>query len=226
MKEFHRRLAAIALRALEGYGFVLAGGYAISSHGIGSRPSVDVDLFTVSADPEQFEQAVEELRHALAKADLQVTENRVRPLFADLDVFDPHLNEHCNLQLGVNYREFPPHWIDIGPVLDVRDAVAAKMSALWSRGEARDFIDIAAVLDSGRFSADQVLRLADEQEGTPMDRTILAQQFMAAARWPEKEYGRYGVDPAARTRIITQFAAWASEMGATPTDRETGGFAP
>lgn len=140
MKDFHRRLAVVALRVLEPYGFVLAGGYAISAHGMGARPSMDVDLFTASTDPQRFNEAVARLRSALAGAGLVVTDNRMRPLFADLAVADPISGESSDLQLGMNYREYPPHVVEIGPVLDVRDAVAGKMSALWSRGEARDFI--------------------------------------------------------------------------------------
>ncbi len=212
MRDFHRRLAQVALGVLEEYGFVLAGGYAISAHGIGDRPSLDVDLFTSSADQDQFGQAADALRAAFTEAGLVVTDKRLGPLFVDVDVVDPRTGDRSDLQLGMNYREFPPYRIDIGPVLDVRDAVAAKMSALWSRGEARDFIDIAAVLDSGRFSADEVLALADEQETTPLDRRLLAQQFGAAARWPEVEYARYGVDAAGRDRIIARFAEWASDL--------------
>ena len=43
----HRELAEIALRAAGGgYGLALAGGYAVREHGMGDRPSGDVDLFT------------------------------------------------------------------------------------------------------------------------------------------------------------------------------------
>ncbi|GAA2596063.1 hypothetical protein GCM10010435_89010 [Winogradskya consettensis] len=43
----HRRLAAIALEAAGGeHGLALAGGYAVRMHGMGDRPSGDVDLFT------------------------------------------------------------------------------------------------------------------------------------------------------------------------------------
>ena len=43
----HRRLAEIALRAAgDDYGLALAGGYAVRAHGMGDRPSGDVDLFT------------------------------------------------------------------------------------------------------------------------------------------------------------------------------------
>ncbi len=212
MLAFHRRLAEISLPAVERFGFVLAGGYAISAHGIGDRPSMDVDLFTAVADASQFTRAVEVLEEALGAAGLEVTRTRVRPLFADLQVQDRLTGEASDLQLGMNYRAFPPHRVEFGPVLDVRDAVAGKMSALWSRGEARDFIDIDAVLDSGRFTREQVLELADAQEATPMDRRLLAGQMRAAARWAVTEYGRYGVDAARRDRIVTRFAEWADRI--------------
>lgn len=37
MRLFHDRLARIGLEAVEKYGFVLAGGYAISANGMGGR---------------------------------------------------------------------------------------------------------------------------------------------------------------------------------------------
>ncbi len=46
MEPRHERIARIALAAGGRYGLALAGGYAVSAHGMGSRPSGDVDLFT------------------------------------------------------------------------------------------------------------------------------------------------------------------------------------
>jgi hypothetical protein len=46
MERRHERIAKIALAAGAPYGLALAGGYAVSAHGIGNRPSGDVDLFT------------------------------------------------------------------------------------------------------------------------------------------------------------------------------------
>ncbi|MFC7024521.1 hypothetical protein ACFQHV_15360 [Promicromonospora thailandica] len=86
----------------------------------------------------------------------------------------------------MNYREFAPARFEIGPVLDVRDAVAGKMSALWSRGETRDFIDIDAVVVSGRFTRAEVL-------GT-------------------EAFDAYEVGPAWRREIIERFLAWADEI--------------
>jgi hypothetical protein len=48
LDELHRQVAAIALRAAAGHGFALGGGNALIQHGVISRPTQDVDLFTDS----------------------------------------------------------------------------------------------------------------------------------------------------------------------------------
>jgi hypothetical protein len=50
-------MARVALAALEPYGFVLAGGYAVALAGIGDRLSNDVDLFTNVYSRTQFDHA-------------------------------------------------------------------------------------------------------------------------------------------------------------------------
>jgi predicted nucleotidyltransferase component of viral defense system len=47
--------------------------------------------------------------------------------------------------------------MDIGPVLHVDDVVAGKMSALFTRAEPRDFLDVDAALLTGRYTRGQVL---------------------------------------------------------------------
>jgi hypothetical protein len=44
--EFKASVARVALRAASDHGFALAGGNALVAHGIISRPTHDVDLFT------------------------------------------------------------------------------------------------------------------------------------------------------------------------------------
>jgi hypothetical protein len=46
MEPRHEQIARIALAAGARYGLALAGGYAVSAHGMGDRPSGDIDLFT------------------------------------------------------------------------------------------------------------------------------------------------------------------------------------
>ncbi len=212
MLPFHRRLAEIGLTAIAEFGFVLAGGYAISANGMGDRPSEDIDMFTNRADPDAFASAVERLRGAYLASGLQVEDLRIRPTFADFHVTDPATGEASNVQLGLDFRAFPPATLDIGPVLDPRDAVGAKMSALWSRGEARDYIDIGTVVESGRFSRDDVLAIADQFEAEPLDRRTLAARFREAGRHGEAVFAQYGVNAARRAEILANFAEWADEI--------------
>jgi hypothetical protein len=45
--EFHRDVAAVALRAAGKHGFALGGGNALIAHGIISRPTEDVVMWAV-----------------------------------------------------------------------------------------------------------------------------------------------------------------------------------
>ena len=50
LNDLHRRVATIALRAANRYGFALGGGNALIAHGLIDRPTQDVDLFTNEED--------------------------------------------------------------------------------------------------------------------------------------------------------------------------------
>lgn len=212
MLPFHERLATVGLAAVGEYGFVLAGGYAILANGIGDRPSQDVDLFTNIPDPTQFSTAADALRNAFGADGLDVTDILDRPTFLNVRVADQVTGESSELQLGLDFRSFPPAQLSVGPVLDVRDAVAGKFSALWSRGEARDYIDIDAVVESGRFSRTQMLEIADTVEAQPMDRSVLAARFREANRHNDDLYRLYEVTPERREKIIARFADWADQI--------------
>ncbi|MYM20462.1 hypothetical protein GSY69_10925 [Brevibacterium sp. 5221] len=212
MRSFHERLTRLGLVAAAEHGFVLAGGYAISAHGIGNRLSADVDLFTNDADPQTFATAVNDMRQAFTDAGLTITDTTVSPLFVDINVSDPQTGESSDIQFGLNYRDFTPANLDVGPVLDLRDAVASKMSALWSRGEARDFIDIYNVIDSGAFTRTEVLEMADQQEAQPMDREMLAERFTSVARYATDDFAEYDVGPSQQRAVVEFFADWATAL--------------
>jgi hypothetical protein len=46
VSDLHRRVASVALAAAAEHGFALAGGNALLAHGVITRPTQDVDLFT------------------------------------------------------------------------------------------------------------------------------------------------------------------------------------
>lgn len=102
--------------------------------------------------------------------------------------------------------------LDFGPVLDPRDAVGAKVSALWSRSKARDDIDTDTMVDSGRFSRDDVLTFADQFEATALEWTPLGARLRDARGHNEAAFARYGVDAVRRATVLASFAEWADEI--------------
>ncbi|OJV25166.1 MAG: hypothetical protein BGO26_05315 [Actinobacteria bacterium 69-20] len=204
------RVASIALAAVEGDGFVLAGGYAIAVHGIGDRPSDDIDLFTNLIDPGHFAAATHKVTDALSAAGWVVEVARAAETFARLTASRDA--ETVTLDLGVDYRRFPPAVMTLGPVLSLEDAAGSKMSALYGRGEVRDYIDVYAVAQSGAFSPQQILALGDDREATPMDRAILSQRLLDATHLSDTAFAEYGVD-AEKAAVIRSFiASWGHAL--------------
>jgi len=210
---FDRRVAALAVAAVEPFGFVVAGGHAISLNGIGHRPSHDVDLFTNRHDDAAgFAAAKATLRRGLEAAGLVVTEHRNYDEFYDIGVTDPATSEAIGLQLASDYRAYPPVTLDIGPVLDVRDAIGSKVGALYGRRVARDFIDVYHALRESGYSKTQLLAFGDLHEAHPLDRRYLAQAMRAVASIPPDDFADYGVDEPERADIIATFLDWAEEI--------------
>ena len=70
VRELHREVAAIALRAAAPHGFALGGGNALMAHGIIDRPTQDVDL--VTDEEHGVEAAAEAVDTALRSAGFEV----------------------------------------------------------------------------------------------------------------------------------------------------------
>ncbi len=190
MDDAQREVAAIALAAAGEFGFVLAGGNAIAMHGIGERPSEDVDLFTNVAEPDNFRAAVDGVLAALDAAGWHTESRTGWVTFARITASKN--NATVSIDMGLDYRASPPATMTIGPVLALRDAAANKMSALYSRGLPRDFLDIDALIASRRFTPAELLGLADDVEASPMDRTLLADRFRLIERFPDSDFTAYG----------------------------------
>jgi hypothetical protein len=155
VSDLHRQVAAVALAAAAGYGFALGGGNALLAHGVISRPTQDVDLFT---DQEHGVQAAAgavtaALRRAGFGAELQDQAGGLTDLFPDIGevlaewIVTAPGGEQMVLQLAYFDRGRDPVVMDLGPVLDLEDAVGGKVCALASRVEPRDYADVAAALE-------------------------------------------------------------------------------
>jgi Nucleotidyl transferase AbiEii toxin, Type IV TA system len=181
MDPFHARLARVALAAAEPYGFALAGGYAVQAHGFLDRPSADVDIFTTSRAEGDFPVAVDAVLAAL-RSDGLTPETEIQPLR-----------------------------LSIGPVLHPDDAVANKICALFGRAEVRDYVDVDAVMSSGRYDEEELLSLA-EMHDPGFDRQWFAEALALVDRLPDARFQLYGLTPAEVIGLKKRLADWAARI--------------
>jgi hypothetical protein len=214
MDAFHERLARTGLAAIRRYGFALAGGYAVQAAGMLERQSEDVDLFTAWDRRDEFDTAVAAVIDAYRSDGLKVHIEHQFDTFTRLQVTDGrHLSK---VELGVDWRANDPILMAVGPVLHPDDAVANKMSALYGRAFARDFIDIDAALRSGRYTREAVLRLA-ERADAGFDRRVFADALGQASILDADDFAEYGIAGQQLDDLRARFAVWRRELlDATP----------
>lgn len=210
IQPLHRRVARIALEAARRYGVALAGGNALQAHGVIDRYTEDVDLFT---DQEaSFRDAAAAVETALRAAGF--TPQPLDSTAGLTDVWDgmgDGLAEWevtgdegtTTLQLAFFERLCEPVQVrDLGPVLSLEDVIAGKAAALAGRSMIRDYLDVAAILQT--YPVDEVITL-----GMRSDPGLEEADFAAAGRRLDQlddlAFARYGADAAWLRR---QFANW------------------
>jgi hypothetical protein len=215
MDSWHRRIAEIALAAAgENYGLALAGGYAVRAHGMGERPSGDVDLFTDWQRRADFPAVVGLVVDALAREGFDVTIDSQADTFARLLVTGVDDAQPQKVELAADWRAHPPVLMEIGPVLHPDDAVGNKTAALYGRAVARDFLDVYAILTSGRYSQEDLLVLAEAAD-SGFDRAMFAHALGAADQVSDQAFAAYGVDDAVIATMRDLFKRWRGELLAT-----------
>ena len=216
--EFHRDVAAIALRATGTHGFALGGGNALIAHGIVSRPTEDVDLFTneddgVKAAAGAVGDALREAGYGVERRDLAgglaYVFDGMGDGLAEWIVTAPD-GAQMMLQMAYFDRGRRPVTMDVGPVPDLpvlhlEDVIGSKVCALASRVEPRDYVDTAAAL--GRYTVRQLIALARR-----LDPGLTERDFADAGRqldrMPDQLFARYGLTPADVAELRERFAAW------------------
>jgi Nucleotidyl transferase AbiEii toxin, Type IV TA system len=219
VSKLHARVAAIALSAAARHGFALGGGNALLAHGIISRPTSDVDLFT---DREHgVEAAADAVQAALSTAGFDT--ERIDKAAGLADIFygmgeglaewtiTAPGGETMALQMAYFDRRHEPLIMEIGPVLDLEDLVSGKVCALASRAYERDYLDVAAML--GRYTPSQLIALARR-----LDPGLTGQDFADAGRrldrLSERRFTEYGLTPADVARLREKFATWPRDAEA------------
>jgi hypothetical protein len=211
MDPFHERLARIALDAAADYGFCLAGGYAVQAHGFVDRVSKDVDLFTTMAAAADFPAAQAAVAAALRAEGLDVAVEREGDTFARLAVRDPASGETSTLELGVDWRAYPPVQLAVGPVLHPVDAAANKLCALFGRAAVRDYIDVYGVLKDGRYTGPELLQMAAEHD-PGFDPAMFAEALRAVTRLPASAFEPYKLAADQVEALCIKLLAWAEEI--------------
>lgn len=220
MDPFHDRLARIGLNAGGSYGFALAGGYAIQAHGFLSRMSSDVDLFASSRAEFDFVQAVDAVVAAYHDEGLEVVVELRNTTFARLTVAGRGTS--ARVELGVDWRENEPVQLAVGPVLHADDAVANKVCALFGRAEVRDYVDVDAILTSGRYTEAELVDLAADHD-PGFDRSWFAEALAAIDRLPDSLFQPYGLEPQDVAALRLRMTGWATKIRETDADSEFSG---
>ena len=209
--DLQREITRAALRALQGTGFALAGSGAIREHGLVERPTRDVDLFTSDPDVAAFDSAVNELVKVLRQgAGLDVEEVRRAERFVQLRVTTAE-GQSVDMDLAVDWRESEPVTLSIGPVLSLQDAVGNKVSALYSRAEARDYLDVDAIRASGKFTDEELIGSVAERD-VGFEVPMFARQLDQVQRLTPERVAEYGVDVAQLDAIKGRFEQWSTTL--------------
>lgn len=205
-EDMQRDITRIALEGADNNGFALAGSGAIREHGLIARPTADVDLFTVMSAQEKFSGAVDEMLQRLRAAGYTVQVDQRSDAFARLEVSARGLE--TSIDLGIDWRSREPVQLEVGPVLAVEDAVANKVAALYSRAEARDYLDVDAIRSSGRYSDAQLIALGENAD-PGFDRSMFAERLEMSEHLQPREVSIYGVSPQALDEIKGRSQKWA-----------------
>ena len=207
--EAQRRIATVLLNAICGDGFVLAGSGASREHGLTERPTEDIDLFGGPATTaDEFRTTLTRAEEALREAGYAVTWLRAVPMFARLRATNPD-GALLDVDFAINWRADPPVTLRVGAALSERDAVAGKLSAVYSRGEVRDFLD--AIRGSGRYTDADIIALGHEHDDG-FDEGMFAAQLSRVVNYLPSEASEYGVTRDAFHEVQQRILAWAAAL--------------
>lgn len=203
LSELQERILDVAGRLDETGSLALAGGAALIVRGLVDRTTQDLDLFVTSTA--EVGPLAAALEGALADEGLEVRRVREAATFVRLEASSGE--EHCIVDVGLDARILPAE--PASPIATVApDELAAdKVLALFDRAEARDFVDVHALVRvHGR---ERLLELA-ELKDPGFSREAFAGMLGTIARLGREEFE---VDDEALDELRRFFADWRRELG-------------
>lgn len=127
-----------------------------------------------------------------------------------------HNEEAVVIDLGLDWWENSPAIIDIGPILSLKDSVASKLLAVYSRGYARDYLDAYSIITSRRFTHQQLITLCQRRDPT-LDLPIFAAAIARHRTLPTTELTKYGLQPRELPTLSTTLLDFAQTIHNTAT---------
>lgn len=174
------------------------------------RPTNDIDLFTVMQASTRFPHAVDSLIEHLTANDYDVTIERVSPSFTQLSVTPLH-GVPLSVDLAIDWRAHTPVRLDVGPVLDIEDAVGNKLSALYSRSYPRDYLDVDAIRSTGTISDARLIELLQERDAG-FDVGFFTECLRGAHSISLTQVAAYGINASQLHTIQQRFHAWSDDI--------------
>lgn len=203
LTRFQADIARLFFSLPSSAGFVLGGGAALLASGITSRPTRDLDFFCSGSNADVL-LAYLELTDVLARRGVATVPVRVTPSFIRLHITGP---EELIIDLCIDVEPLlPPVALPIGPAFDLEELAGRKLLALYSRAEARDFIDVFVI-------AQQIDRRVVMTRAAEIDRGLQPEALSAMLRSidrlgdSELQLAQW---PAAAMRSF--FHEWADEL--------------
>ena len=142
LSDLQWRIIRLVAQLPEAEGFALAGGAALIAREAVDRRTKDVDFFATRED--QVRRLQGGLLDAATARGLVVDLLETYPGFSRLVVSDNQ--QRCEIDLAYDARIRVAEPTEYGAVLSLDELAAEKVLALFGRAEARDFVDVAALL--------------------------------------------------------------------------------
>lgn len=158
LTDLQQRLIDLITELPEAAPFALAGGAALIVRGAVDRHTEDLDYFAPDAQPVQLLATAVEV--AARDAGLAVEVVQAAGSFVRLEIRGAQ--ESCRVDIAHDVRIREPEACSVGSLLSLEELAADKVLALFSRAEARDFVDVQALLE--RFGWTKLLSLAHEKD--------------------------------------------------------------
>jgi len=176
------KVARILSALPEAHGFALAGGAAVISRGIVDRSTRDLDFF--GAEASEVNQLAAALTTALRAENFLVQATRDNPGFVRLHV--AHEGRETTVDIGTDARMQEAEDTSLGATLTTEELAADKLLALFSRAQARDFVDVAALTEIVG-GLDRICALAQEKD-SGFSRSVLGEMLGGFDRLPRTEF--------------------------------------